>query len=278
MNTWLLAAVQLTSLVETGGYRIDDIFIDLVPPREDYYMVELNQTLSKEDTECWFDMRRDIKDEWGKGDSFASLPFGVWAVSKGEKTRGETTLEPTSTPVETTRTSGAAEATTTANDPAAQTTTGSTGEPTETNNESNDEGLSTGAQTGIGVGVSIGGLGLIAAGVAFWLLRRRRAKPDGDETAINKNDDDSSRAEGGFVEPKAELDADSQRAELSGDRQAAELDSPEVVKELAGTVTLAEMDSPQTVTELSSPDTAGTVSPESPAYKKPFGAPVELPA
>ncbi|KAH8174603.1 hypothetical protein LIA77_06022 [Sarocladium implicatum] len=250
-----------------AGYRIDDIFIDIVPPRENNFLFEMNETLTQEDTECWLDMRRDIKQKYQKGDSFASLPFGVWMIPKGEKTRGETTLEPTSTePASSTETT--IPATTTATVAAEQTT--------EEDDTPDDGSLSQDAQIGIGVGVTVGGLGLMAAGVAFWLLRRRRGRTENDETAITKgDDDDSSKGAGGFVEPKAELDTDTARAELAGDREMAELDSPETKKELPGSTTVAEMESPRTVTELSSP---ATVSPETPRSKMAVAAPVELPA
>lgn len=93
-----------------------------------------------------------------------------------------------------------------------------------------DGGLTTGAIAGIAVG-SVAGIAVIAGGILFWLLRKRRARKArqhtvGDQSAVVQHEE--------ARDPKAELPGESNRHELEGP-EARELEGRDARHQLPAT-------------------------------------------
>lgn len=67
------------------------------------------------------------------------------------------------------------------------------GEPDE--GDSTHGGLSSGAKAGIGIGAALGGLCLVAIGIATWMVRRRQTMKSSDDDAERKVDNSSTAME-----------------------------------------------------------------------------------
>lgn len=123
---------------------------------------------------CWFNLRDNEKrpeDEGANGVNSAG--FGLSRSERSQTTLGLQGPPSTTMVISATSETAASTNTVPPSDAPATTT------PAGSNSGDSSEGLSTGAKAGIGIGVSLGVLGLLALGAAFWIVKRRKKTGQG---------------------------------------------------------------------------------------------------